>query len=557
MEVRTLASLSDEGVVEVQKAASRPSPRGLGEDVDRQGTALVIASAVSHESDRHDQPRHLLLELGGVYIIRHVIWQVNLADVRKVVLVVGFQGEEIKKEVESMLQEDDEKVFTGLMVEFVELGRGWRGGFAASVLAAKGTLQNDHQFVLIGADHIVNEELLHEMARIDLEKDGDEGCVLVETDLEGMVGLPTNVVHVALRPLHGKDRIYDIGPHLPTYAGIEAGVVTSTTKLLEELEKLRGTPNFTLSSALRSFAQRGTLKLKKTNGATWFSVETDEASAYTEKNLKDHGQLHTLKDGRAVRLIGLPKRIKTSPTDGSEWAEFNVAKWRSAVFTTNSYFDQLYRDTTDFIAELCDNRGGKEEVLLVEVGCGTGEALVPLFDHAKYVLGIDFNSNFVDFCNSNLDNDLSSRVKFLTGDAQKLDEILQHEVLEEWRNATKVVICVGNTVGIMPQDVKDNVYKQMLKAAGTTGAFGVVYWNGNKFGDAVQHFYHKNPQLCGPFQGDSIDLDSCTLTTPSGYRTHWTTPKEARRIFEEEIGAEILKLEEKGKGVLVAGRQSE
>merc|ERR1712113_1045961 len=87
-----------------------------------------------------------------------------------------------------------------------------------------------------------------------------------------------------------------------------------------------------------------------------------------------------------------------------------------------------------------------------------------------------------------------------------------------------------------------------------TGIFAVVYWNGNRFGDAVQNFYHKNPQLCGHFTGECIDLDTCTLTTPSGYRTHWTKPEEARKVFQKEIGAEVVRLEEKGNGVLVAGK---
>ena len=80
----------------------------------------------------------------------------------------------------------------------------------------------------------------------------------------------------------------------------------------------------------------------------------------------------------------------------------------------------------------------------------------------------------------------------------------------------QVITCVGNTVGIMPEEVKQNVYKEMMRLAGDDGLFVVVYWNGNRFGDAVQNFYHKNPQLCGPFTGECIDLDTCTLTTPSG-----------------------------------------
>lgn len=82
----------------------------------------------------------------------------------------------------------------------------------------------------------------------------------------------------------------------------------------------------------------------------------------------------------------------------------------------------------------------------------------------------------------------------------------------------------------------------------------MVYWNARWFGDACQNFYHANPQLCGPFTGASVDFDTTTLTTPSGYRSHWTGVKEAREVIEG-LGLEIVSLKEKGKGVLVAARR--
>merc|ERR1712151_1076933 len=214
--------------------------------------------------------------------------------------------------------------------------------------------------------------------------------------------------------------------------------------------------------------------------------------------------------------------------------------------------------TTDFIAKLCDELGGNSEKgpLLIEVGCGTGEALLPLFDHAAFSCGMDFNPKFIEFCEQNVPPHHVDHVKHLVGDAQELIALLKSELPPAWveESRPKVVVCVGNTIGIMPAEVRKNVYQQMKLLAGNNGYMVVVYWNGNKFGHAVQHFYNKNPQLCGPFKGDSINLDTCTLTTPSGYCTHWTVPEEARAIFENDIGIRVARLEEKGKGVLVAGR---
>jgi len=118
---------------------------------------------------------------------------------------------------------------------------------------------------------------------------------------------------------------------------------------------------------------------------------------------------------------------------------------------------------------------------------------------------------------------------------------------------SQIVICVGNTIGIMPDEIKSQVYQEMAKLAGADGMAIMVFWNGNSFGEALQHFYHKNPQLCGPFEGKHINLDTCTLETPSGYKTHWTSPDEAKEVFEDE-NLDIIQLVEKGRGVLVAFR---
>jgi SAM-dependent methyltransferase len=271
----------------------------------------------------------------------------------------------------------------------------------------------------------------------------------------------------------------------------------------------------------------------------------------------------------AVKAPAVPENKeeeKKEETDqGKDWSTFSVAKWRSGVYTARSFFEQLFVDTTDFVGGLCDELGGNSEQgpLVVEVGCGTGEALVPLFTQVdkeaprvRYSCGMDFNPNFIKFCQDEVAPEDQANVRHLVGDAQELISLINDNLPAEWdvQSRPKVVMCVGNTVGIMPPEIRKNVYQQMKEMAGTNGYMVVVFWNGNRFGDAVQNFYHKNPQLCGKFTGECIDLDTCTLTTPSGYCTHWTKPEEARAIFEEEIGIEVVQLLEKGNGVLVAGR---
>ena len=45
----------------------------------------------------------------------------------------------------------------------------------------------------------------------------DEACMLVESDLEGMVGLPATTLQVGMRPLHHPDRVYEVGDSVGCY----------------------------------------------------------------------------------------------------------------------------------------------------------------------------------------------------------------------------------------------------------------------------------------------------------------------------------------------------
>jgi len=250
------------------------------------------------------------------------------------------------------------------------------------------------------------------------------------------------------------------------------------------------------------------------------------------------------------------KQKERSPT--SKWAEFPVEQWRSAVYVNRAYFGQLCSDTTDFIVNIAEHvKLGGKRVSLVEVGCGTGEFIRETADAFRVAVGVDFNPHFIQFCKTEAADQGATRQHYVHGDACALVDLMKTEFPVHdgplWDDV-RVVACVGNTIGIIPEHLKDSVYKQMFELAGPSGIVIMAYWNAAWFGDAVQNFYHANPQLCGEFSGDGIDLSTTTLSTPSGYRTHWTSASEARAVMDN-LGAEIISLKQQGKGVLVAARR--
>jgi len=476
---------------------------------------------------------------------------------------VGSKGKKIQEVVERDLDQD---IKDTLKVEFVHVGDAWHRGCAYSTLEAQHSFSKHDKFLMCMADHIFDPAIIANMTTVSFS--GPEAFALVETDFKGMVGLSPSNVKVQLtkkdsRTVSAISRNID----LKDAHAVDAGLFACDATVFQKLQELSAKQAyFSLSDAMNMYVAHGALHAVRTDGKMWFAVETKEALAFAVADgLKQMGTVPSDKnwlsdgaydqDGHRIPIVLTGKGKEMQP-GGSKWETFTVERWRSAVYINLSYFSQLYEDTISFITDIAKNiklRG--QRVSLVEVGCGTGEFIRPIADHFRLAIGVDFNKNFIEFCNENIPNGKQDKMMFLNGDACELVDLMRSKAPKHIWSDTRIVACVGNTIGIIPPNLKERVYRQMTELAGEEGVIVIVYWNSRWFGDACQNFYHANPQLCGPFAGDSIDFNSTTLATPAptNYRSHWTGVEEAREVLRS-LNLEEIIVEERGKGVLVAAR---
>eukprot|EP00158_Paraphelidium_tribonemae_P000056 Partr_v1_DN13124_c0_g1_i1_m36536 putative SH3-binding domain kinase len=214
-----------------------------------------------------------------------------------------------------------------------------------------------------------------------------------------------------------------------------------------------------------------------------------------------------------------------------DWSTMTASRWHDAMYFEGAYFMKLWADTLVYTKEKAAKYcGGAAKCTNVEVGSGTGDVILGMAGDFRYSVGLDINSEFLRYSRARVAKDLDKRVKFIEGSATELTDIIMREV-PTVRSGPVVVTCVNNTIGIFPDAIKPATYQQMQELAGPDGIVIVGFWNGNKFGDALQHFYARNPQLCGTMDGADIDWEGHTLTTAGGYRTHWSTPEEARTVL--------------------------
>ncbi|CAM9425892.1 unnamed protein product [Choristocarpus tenellus] len=226
-----------------------------------------------------------------------------------------------------------------------------------------------------------------------------------------------------------------------------------------------------------------------------------------------------------------------------------AARWHDAVYFEGSYFWNLFKDTQVYIkraaAIYC---GPPSRCTHVEVGCGTGDVILSMAKDFGQSIGLDINQEFIEYAKFQLSKNLENRVTFCAGSAADLVDLVKMHVPSASQDKV-VVTCVNNTFGVFPEDIKPKAYQQMKDLAGEQGIIVIVFWNGNSFGEALQHFYSAQPALCGTIKGAAIDFENRRLCTVDGYLTKWSTVKEAQ-VTLEKYGFNVLDITEIGVGVL-------
>lgn len=237
-----------------------PSP---AKPVD-EGVKQVLLTAASSTMclDGSDTPKCLLL-LGEYTLIEHILAQLFVAGMERVVIIISYFGHEIMEHVKGSF------VYAKLEIEFLNLGEETPYGHARTLLSAREMFTKP--FLIHTADHIFDRAIISRMAHFEL--DGCVACVLVDTDLRKLKDLPPTAGKVLLDTTNGTIR--KIGRDLKQLDAIDAGLFLTTERLFAALEMLAyEKPKFSLAEALNVLRPSYGLKYIETAGDTWLSIET-------------------------------------------------------------------------------------------------------------------------------------------------------------------------------------------------------------------------------------------------------------------------------------------
>lgn len=238
---------------------------------------LLTAAVRPNSLDVNERPK-CLIKLGQQTIISHILTQLYAAGVERVVVSVAAAGRQIIAAV------NQTPFCTKMKIEFLDLGGTNNDGHARSILAARHLFSGSEPFLIHTADHIFDKSVVSKLLAYPLEN--ALACVLVETDIAELTGLPSTIVKVKLDT--EDHSVSQISRDLELYDGIDAGLFLSSPNIFDALNVLAEHQSyFSLAEALNSFTQttmngESRLTYLSTAGETWFSIETEEQLAYTQ-----------------------------------------------------------------------------------------------------------------------------------------------------------------------------------------------------------------------------------------------------------------------------------
>lgn len=249
------------------------------------------------------------------------------------------------------------------------------------------------------------------------------------------------------------------------------------------------------------------------------------------------------------------KKVATVEEDHEQriWTGLAPAAWEHSI--TDGFFVSLYADTVWFIRRLVEECNLN---MVLEVGCGTGqiiESAARMLDSQEQVdwVGLDINPKFINHCKQAS----SGRVEYYVGDATKLRAWTA--IMLKPKERRTLVVCVNNTLSIMPEEIRPQCIHQMRAVAGPNGLVFISYWNGRKFRQGLVEYYKANPQLCGNFEVAVQDFERRKLKTEIGYTSHWPLEHEVEtmlRCYGVPI-SDILEVKTVGKGIFAVLRGSD
>jgi 1L-myo-inositol 1-phosphate cytidylyltransferase len=210
-----------------------------------------------------------LVQLVGKPLIEHVISAARAAGADDFYVVVGHEGERLKKFLWKLVNR------LGIPLTVIHNYRWFQGENGASVLTAKDYLHET--FLLLMSDILFDQGLVRKLLSATLQK--NEVAIAVDDDLSN----PWVDLEDFTGALVKEGKFQDFGNHIPIWNGFVTGQLYCSLAIFNAIEETMEQGDSSLAGALRHMTFQNLTKPVMDGGHFWIDVDDPPSYAKAEQ----------------------------------------------------------------------------------------------------------------------------------------------------------------------------------------------------------------------------------------------------------------------------------
>lgn len=218
---------------------------------------------------------------------------------------------------------------------------------------------------------------------------------------------------------------------------------------------------------------------------------------------------------------------------GEAWDDMSFEYDGSVENNSDHVISNFIEQEIKITSEICKNIITPEKKFtIIDLGSGTGRVLFALQkilgDSVSYC-GLDASKSMVNLSNMKKSKlDLNS-ISFSHYDVTnpKIDEIFD--------DSTKIVMCMYNTIGVIPVERRKQFFENVKNLVGKDGLGLISAFNGDDFSFVAPKIYHPMKKMVKRIDDDSFDEQKVAFRNRLGYYSQWFTKKQINEFLGSSV----------------------
>ena len=190
----------------------------------------------------------------------------------------------------------------------------------------------------------------------------------------------------------------------------------------------------------------------------------------------------------------------------------------------------------EILSSLCNNIcKHNKNCRIIDMGAGTGRVIFSLDEklqnNSVRFYGVEVSEPMIKHANQKKQNHKgNSSIQFLKHDLR------DPNLFEHFESDTiNIVMCLYNTLGVIPSDKRQMFVDNMTRIAGDNGLAIITAFNGDSFGFVAPRLYHAMLPMIRQIDDDSFDEKNRVFQNGLGFRSQWFTKNEIKSLLRTDV----------------------